>query len=62
MDVQKVRDIGSKNSGTKTLTKAEGIRTGCHRGSGSEIKNETTTVMRSKNPLIMVLTATAPIQ
>jgi len=62
MDVQKVRDTGSKNSGTKTLTRAEGMRIGCHRGSGSEIKNEITTVTRSKNPLIMVLTAIAPIQ
>ena len=62
MDVQKVRDIGSKNSGTKILTATEGMRIGCHRGSGSETKNETTTVMRSKNPLIMVLTAIAPIQ
>ncbi len=62
MDVQKVRDIGSKNSGTKTLTSAEGMRIGCHRGSDSETKNETTTVIRSKNPLIIVLTATAPIQ
>ena len=62
MDVQKVRDIGSKNSGTKTLTKTEGIRISCHRNSGNETKNETTTVMRSKNPLIMVLTAIAPIQ
>mgnify|MGYP001223639772 CR=1 FL=1 len=62
MDVQKVRDIGSKNNGTKTLTRADGIRIGCHRRSGNETKNETTTVMRSKNPLIMVLTAIAPIQ
>tara|TARA_B100000287_G_scaffold7955_1_gene7865 strand:- start:123 stop:311 length:189 start_codon:yes stop_codon:yes gene_type:complete len=62
MDVQKVRDIGSKNSGVKILTATEGIRIGCHRGSGNETKNETTTVIRSKNPLIMVLTATAPIQ
>mgnify|MGYP001563131363 FL=1 len=62
MDVQNVRVIGSRKSGAPKPTITDGIKMGCHEGSGMANKNETTMVTSNTNPLIMEFTPTAPIQ
>lgn len=62
MAVQNVRVIGSRKSGAPKPASTDGIKIGCHDGSGITNKNEITMVTSNTNPLIMEFTPTAPIQ